>query len=114
LYVSFNEIDDLFDISFLEHLTVLDLEGNNIHSVEQLSYLKRLQCLQDLNLKQNPVSKLHAEKYLSIVKECPTVTCMDDQAISDFESAIAKQAKVQLPIALASDVLVQRFIRLGI
>lgn len=32
LYASFNEIDDLFDISFLEHLTVLDIEGNNIKS----------------------------------------------------------------------------------
>jgi len=30
LYVSYNDIEDLFDISFLEHLVVLDLEGNNI------------------------------------------------------------------------------------
>lgn len=30
LYISFNEIDDLFDISFCEHLTVLDLEGNSV------------------------------------------------------------------------------------
>lgn len=34
LYISFNDIDDLFDISFLEHLTVLDLEGNNVSKVE--------------------------------------------------------------------------------
>ena len=30
LYVSFNEIDELFDVSFLEHLSVLDFEGNNV------------------------------------------------------------------------------------
>ncbi len=30
LYISFNEIDDLIDISFLEHLSVLDFEGNNV------------------------------------------------------------------------------------
>ena len=30
LYISFNEIDDLFDVSFCEHLTVLDFEGNNV------------------------------------------------------------------------------------
>jgi Leucine-rich repeat (LRR) protein len=34
LYISFNEIDDLFDISFLEHLSVLDFEGNNVSSTE--------------------------------------------------------------------------------
>ena len=34
LYISFNEIDDLFDISFLEHLSVLDFEGNNVSNTE--------------------------------------------------------------------------------
>ena len=42
LYISFNEIDDLFDISFLEHLSVLDFEGNNVSKVDQLYYLNRL------------------------------------------------------------------------
>ena len=42
LYISFNEIDDLFDISFLENLSVLDFEGNNVSSKDQLHYLKRL------------------------------------------------------------------------
>jgi Leucine-rich repeat (LRR) protein len=30
LYISYNQIDELFDIGFLEYLQVLDLEGNNI------------------------------------------------------------------------------------
>lgn len=34
LYVSYNFIDELFDIGFLEHLTVLDIEGNNIKSLD--------------------------------------------------------------------------------
>jgi Leucine-rich repeat (LRR) protein len=34
LYISFNEIDELFDISFLEHLTVLDFEGNNVQNID--------------------------------------------------------------------------------
>ena len=34
LYISYNDIDELFDIGFLEHLTVLDLEGNNIKSLD--------------------------------------------------------------------------------
>ena len=34
LYVSYNHIEELFDIGFLEYLNVLDLEGNNIRSVD--------------------------------------------------------------------------------
>ena len=34
LYLSYNDIDELFDIGFLEHLTVLDLEGNNIKGLD--------------------------------------------------------------------------------
>ena len=34
LYISHNAIDDLFDISLAEHLTVLDMEANNVSSVE--------------------------------------------------------------------------------
>jgi Leucine-rich repeat (LRR) protein len=30
LYISHNEIEDLFDIGFMEHLAVLDMEGNNV------------------------------------------------------------------------------------
>ena len=41
LYVSYNDIEDLFDISFLEHLIVLDLEGNNIKNEQELYHLKR-------------------------------------------------------------------------
>ena len=55
--MSYNDIEELFDIGFLEHLTVLDLEGNNIKSLDQLYYLRRCTKLTDLNLKNNPVSK---------------------------------------------------------
>lgn len=41
LYISYNFIEELFDIGFLEHLTVLDIEGNNVKSLDQLYYLKR-------------------------------------------------------------------------
>jgi len=36
LYISFNELDELFDISMLENLEVLDFEGNNITRTEEL------------------------------------------------------------------------------
>lgn len=57
LYIGYNEIDDLFDIGFIEHLTVLDFEGNNVKDMDQLYYLKRCKKLTHLNLKYNPVAR---------------------------------------------------------
>lgn len=57
LYISYNFIEELFDIGFLEHLTVLDMEGNNVKSLDQLYYLKRNPHLTDVNLKYNPVTQ---------------------------------------------------------
>jgi Leucine-rich repeat (LRR) protein len=34
LYIGYNDLDELFDIGFLEHLTVLDLEGNKIKDLD--------------------------------------------------------------------------------
>jgi len=36
---------------------VLDFEGNNVSSVEQLKYLRRMPRLADVNFKGNPVAK---------------------------------------------------------
>lgn len=57
LYIGYNEIDELFDIGFIEHLTVLDFEGNNVKDMDQLYYLKRCRKLTHLNLKYNPVAR---------------------------------------------------------
>lgn len=55
LYISYNEIDELFDIGFIEHLTVLDFEGNNVKDFDQLYYLNRCRNLTHVNMKYNPV-----------------------------------------------------------
>ena len=34
LYISYNCLDDLFDVSLAEHLTILDMEGNNVAATE--------------------------------------------------------------------------------
>ena len=57
LYAAHNNIDELFDVSLAEHLQVLDFEGNNVSSVEQLKYLRRMPRLADVNFKGNPVAK---------------------------------------------------------
>ena len=45
----------MFDIGFIEHLTVLDFEGNNIKDFDQLYYPKRCRNLTHVNLTYNPV-----------------------------------------------------------
>lgn len=56
LYIGYNNIDELFDIGFLEHLRILDFEANNVKTIDQINYLKRCKNLADVNLKYNPVS----------------------------------------------------------
>ena len=56
LYISHNAIEELFDVSFAEHLQVLDFEGNKVSTIEQLKYLRRMRRLTDINFKENPVA----------------------------------------------------------
>lgn len=56
LYIGYNDLDELFDIGFLEHLQVLDFEGNNLKDLDQLYYLRRNRHMINLNLKLNPVA----------------------------------------------------------
>uniref|UniRef100_A0A5F8GM34 Leucine rich repeat containing 56 n=1 Tax=Monodelphis domestica TaxID=13616 RepID=A0A5F8GM34_MONDO len=53
LYMSYNNISDLSQISLLEHLEVLDLEGNNIENMEQVRYLGLCKKLSMLTLEGN-------------------------------------------------------------
>ena len=51
LYIAHNAIEELFDVSLCENLTILDFEGNNVSSVEQIKYLRRMPRLTDVNFK---------------------------------------------------------------
>ena len=57
LYASHNHLDELFDVSLAEHLTVLDLEANRVAALDQLKYLRRMPRLTELNFKGNPVAR---------------------------------------------------------
>lgn len=39
LYASYNEVSDLFDITYLYNLEVLDLEGNKVEEEENINCL---------------------------------------------------------------------------
>ena len=95
LYVSHNEIEDLFDVSFLEHLIILDMEGNNVKDADQLNYLRRCPALEEINLKDNPVSK-EVSYYQRIQENVPKIKSLDDDLIMEtnyFEKK-TEEAKV--------------------
>lgn len=97
LYIGYNELDELFDIGFLEHLQVLDFESNKIKDLDQLFYLRRNKKLTHLNLRYNPVAYGHsigsshgpnASKDIKIVEYferirdcCPNIEELDDQEV---------------------------------
>lgn len=39
LYLAYNNISDLSQLTWLDHLEVLDLEGNDIEDINQMQYL---------------------------------------------------------------------------
>ena len=129
LYISFNELDELFDISFLEHLRVLDCEGNNVQAVEQLMYLRRCNELVDVNFKHNPVSSgqnagLYYEKVLESV---PNLTVLDDEVVpadkvgflehkqhackKAWQQQLAAQTNV---LSTSADPVLSKFLKLGL
>lgn len=97
LYISYNEIDELFDIGFIEHLTVLDLEGNNIKDFDQLYYLKRCRNLTHVNMKYNPVqtgkntigssgttlAEMKCEYYDKMKEFVPMIEELDDEEVDN-------------------------------
>lgn len=57
LYASYNQIVNLNDLYFHNNLEVLDLEGNDISSLDTIEVLESLPKLKILNLYLNPISK---------------------------------------------------------
>ncbi|XP_067902824.1 leucine-rich repeat-containing protein 56 isoform X1 [Heterodontus francisci] len=54
LYLAYNSISDVSPVSMLEHLEVLDLEGNNIDDIVQIHYVALCSKLNILTLEGNP------------------------------------------------------------
>jgi len=75
--VAYNSISDLTPVSMLEHLELLDLEGNNVDDLAQLMYLGCCGKLRTLSLEGNPVCtcpspgmpEVHEAQLLSVVDQ---------------------------------------------
>nr|DBA17288.1 TPA: hypothetical protein GDO54_002761 [Pyxicephalus adspersus] len=55
LYLAYNDLRDLSQVSMLENLEILDLEGNNIDQIGELQYLALCSNLTTLTIEGNPV-----------------------------------------------------------
>ena len=53
--MAYNSISDLSQVSMLEHLQLLDLEGNDVADLVQVQYLGLCSELRTLTLEGNPV-----------------------------------------------------------
>jgi hypothetical protein len=65
LYASFNEVQDVSPLAELDHLVILDLEGNRIEDEDAPEYLNMCPKLISLSLEGNPVSR--QERYRNTV-----------------------------------------------
>ncbi|XP_029552499.1 leucine-rich repeat-containing protein 56-like isoform X1 [Salmo trutta] len=55
LYVAYNRVSDLSQVSMLENLQLLDLEGNDVDDLVQVQYLGLCSQLRTLTVEGNPV-----------------------------------------------------------
>jgi len=106
LYMAYNDVDELFDIGFLEQLEVLDMEGNNLKSLDQLYYLRRCTHLKAVNLKCNPVQK-EISYYSKLQENVPNLLELDEEALSpeffDRKKEEAKKASLKKTILEARE-----------
>ncbi|KAJ8249192.1 hypothetical protein GJAV_G00232150 [Gymnothorax javanicus] len=92
LYVAYNDIRDLSQVSLLEGLQVLDLEGNSVDDLTQVQYLGLCTRLSDLTLEGNPVcarphpnaDQMEGYSYRSAVRELiPQLRYLDNVPAED-------------------------------
>ncbi|CAJ0933435.1 unnamed protein product [Ranitomeya imitator] len=55
LYLAYNALRDLSQVSMLENLEILDLEGNNLENISELQYLALCTQLTTLTVEGNPI-----------------------------------------------------------
>ncbi|KAJ8252666.1 hypothetical protein COCON_G00219780 [Conger conger] len=92
LYVAYNDVWDLSQVSLLEQLQVLDLEGNSVDDLIQVQYLGLCSQLSDLTLEGNPIcarpnpgaAQAEGYSYRSAVRELiPQLRYLDNVPAGD-------------------------------
>ncbi|KAJ3282738.1 Leucine-rich repeat-containing protein 56, partial [Borealophlyctis nickersoniae] len=104
LYLAYNDVADLSSLGMLEHLEILDLEGNSVDDIEQIEHLVLCTALQQLTLDGNPLQlsdpgkdepdnqsisvnndSVQARIRHAICKMLPGLRILDDQEVTEFD-----------------------------
>lgn len=78
LYVSFNDITDLYPLVTHDTLQVLDLEGNLVEDFAEVQSLEAIATLRELNLSLNPVGRKEGMSRRMILEALPQLQVLDD------------------------------------
>ncbi|CAJ1425644.1 unnamed protein product [Effrenium voratum] len=87
LYVPFNDVADVSSLKWLEHLEVLDLEGNALTDLEDLRELEKCYELRDLTLRDNPATFLPEFDRKDLCACLPQLETLDDLPVAEFDSS---------------------------
>ncbi|CAK0873143.1 unnamed protein product [Prorocentrum cordatum] len=78
LYVSFNDIKEIYPLGTHESLQVLDLEGNLVEDFSEVQCLENVTSLRELNLSLNPFWKDAGVSRDRVLQALPQLEMLDD------------------------------------
>eukprot|EP00439_Symbiodinium_sp_Y106_P011826 s4055_g1.t2 len=78
LYLPFNDVVDVALPKWLDHLQVLDLEGNAVEDPDDLAELTKCYALRDLTIRGNPVTFLPGFSRRTFFDQMPSLEFLDD------------------------------------
>ncbi|CAE6953630.1 Lrrc56 [Symbiodinium sp. CCMP2592] len=78
LYLPFNDVVDVALPKWLDHLQVLDLEGNAVEDPDDLAELAKCYALRDLTIRGNPVTFLPGFSRRTFFDQMPSLEFLDD------------------------------------
>jgi len=97
LYASFNSISDISGIALLDHLEVLDLEGNCL-SLSAVPALGSVRSLRQLTLQSNPAAGEEGYRP-TVLHTLPFLHTLDDMDVGPAELQAAQQQPPRSPAA---------------
>ncbi|CEM02656.1 unnamed protein product [Vitrella brassicaformis CCMP3155] len=78
LYLAFNAIEELWPLAGHECLEVLDLEGNELRSLQEVTFLTSCPALRHLTLQANPLTHDPAFSPQWVAERLPQLQTLDD------------------------------------
>lgn len=79
LYLPFNDVAELSPLSAHESLEVLDVEGNNLPSLDEVAALRMCGLLRELTLAGNPLCKTASFSRHAVLEILPQLEVLDDE-----------------------------------